>query len=65
MVICQGLGVKIGYAGLTAGAYANELTKDSSDLVTENDAMTATWVCFIHNWPSFFWLPDWWMGQWS
>ena len=39
----QGLGVKIGYAGLTAGAYANELTKDSSDLVTENDAMTATW----------------------
>ena len=29
--------------GVTAGAYANELTKDSSDLVIEEDAMTATW----------------------
>jgi len=37
------LGVKIGYAGLTAGAYASELTKDSSDGATDNDAMTATW----------------------
>jgi len=39
----QELGVKISGMGITAGAYANELTKDSSDLVTEEDAMTATW----------------------
>ena len=39
----QELGVKISGMGVTAGAYANELTKDSSDLVIEEDAMTATW----------------------
>ena len=39
----QELGVKISGMGITAGAYANELTKDSSDLVIEEDAMTATW----------------------
>ena len=37
------LGVKISGMGVTAGAYANELTKDSSDTVIEEDAMTATW----------------------
>jgi hypothetical protein len=39
----QELGVKISGMGITAGAYANELTKDSADSVTDNDAFTATW----------------------
>jgi hypothetical protein len=39
----QGLGVKVSGMGITAGAYANERTKDSSDLVTDGDAMNATW----------------------
>ena len=39
----QELGVKISGMGVTAGAYANELTKDTSDLNIEEDAMTATW----------------------
>ena len=39
----QELGLKVSGMGITAGAYANELTKDSSDLVIEEDAMTATW----------------------
>jgi hypothetical protein len=37
------VGVKISGMGITAGAYANELTKDSADSVTDNDAFTATW----------------------
>jgi len=37
------LGIKISYAGLTAGAYGSELQKDSSDTETENDQMSATW----------------------
>jgi len=37
------LGVKISGMGVTAGAYANELTSDASASVIEEDAMTATW----------------------
>ena len=37
------LGIKIAYAGATLGAYGSELQKDSSDTVTENDQMSATW----------------------
>ena len=37
------LGIKVSGMGITAGAYANELTKDSADSVTSGDAMTATW----------------------
>jgi hypothetical protein len=40
----QELGVKISGMGITAGAYANELTKDSGpNSGVESDAMTATW----------------------
>ena len=39
----QELGVKISGMGITAGAYANELTADASTSVIEEDAMTATW----------------------
>jgi len=39
----QELGVKISGMGITAGAYANELTKDSADSEIDGDAMTATW----------------------
>ena len=39
----QELGVKISGMGITAGAYANELTADASTTVIEEDAMTATW----------------------
>ena len=39
----QGLGVKLSGMGFTAGAYANERTKDSADSVTSGDAMNATW----------------------
>ena len=39
------IGVKISGMGITAGAYANELTKDTGSAVSEveEDAMTATW----------------------
>ena len=37
----QELGLKISGMGITAGAYANELTKDSNGV--DSDAMTATW----------------------
>ena len=37
------LGIKVSGMGITAGAYANELTKDSSDSETDGDAMTSTW----------------------
>ena len=37
------LGVKISGMGITAGAYANELTKDTADSELDSDAMTATW----------------------
>ena len=37
------LGLKVSGMGITAGAYANELTKDSADSEIEEDAMTATW----------------------
>ena len=37
------LGIKVSGMGITAGAYANELTKDSADSETDGDAMTATW----------------------
>jgi hypothetical protein len=38
------VGVKISGMGITAGAYANELTKDSGpNSGVESDAMTATW----------------------
>ncbi len=39
----QGLGVKIGYGGITAGAYANERTKDGADSELDQDASDATW----------------------
>ena len=40
----QELGVKVSGMGITAGAYANELTLDSSATgARESDAMTATW----------------------
>jgi len=40
----QELGVKISGMGITAGAYGNELTKDSGPASgTESDAFTATW----------------------
>jgi hypothetical protein len=40
----QELGVKISGMGITAGAYGNELTKDSAATSgTEKDAFTATW----------------------
>ena len=40
----QELGVKISGMGITAGAYGNELTKDSGPASgTEGDAFTATW----------------------
>ena len=38
----QELGVKISGMGITAGAYANELTDDGG-AATDGDAMTATW----------------------
>ena len=37
------LGVKVSGMGITAGAYANELTKDSADSEIDGDAFTATW----------------------
>jgi hypothetical protein len=37
------LGIKVSGMGITAGAYGNELTKDSSDTETSGDAFTATW----------------------
>ena len=39
----QELGLKVSGMGITAGAYANELTKDSADSETDGDAMTSTW----------------------
>ncbi len=39
----QGLGIKVSGMGITAGAYANERTKDSADTETDGDAMNATW----------------------
>ena len=39
----QGLGIKVSGMGISAGAYANERTKDSSDIMTDGDAMNATW----------------------
>ena len=40
---CHELGIKISGMCVTAGASANAFTKDSSDLVIEEAAMTATW----------------------
>ena len=39
----QELGVKISGMGITAGAYANELTMETNTSGVEEDAMTATW----------------------
>jgi outer membrane protein OmpU len=39
----QGLGIKLSGMGISAGAYASEKTKDSSDTVTSGDSMNATW----------------------
>ena len=39
----QELGVKVSGMGITAGAYANELTMEDSGSTVEEDAMTATW----------------------
>ena len=39
----QGLGVKVSGMGISAGAYASEKTKDSSDSETTGDSMNATW----------------------
>jgi outer membrane protein OmpU len=39
----QGLGVKVSGMGISAGAYASEKTKDSSDTETTGDSMNATW----------------------
>ena len=37
------LGVKVSGMGITAGAYANELTMEDNTSSVESDAMTATW----------------------
>ena len=39
----QGLGIKLSGMGISAGAYASEKTKDSSDGATTGDSMNATW----------------------
>jgi outer membrane protein OmpU len=39
----QGLGIKLSGMGISAGAYASEKSKDSSDNVVSGDSMNATW----------------------